>query len=74
MKEDFDKIPKMDPKDFDAGIKSEMDNSVIRMSEYRMKAEILQDEIQEQLKEKQEALDKAQQELQLEQERSIILK
>jgi hypothetical protein len=41
MKEDYEKIPKMDPKAFDAGIKSEMDNSVIRMSEYRVQAEIL---------------------------------
>ena len=41
MKDNYDKIPKMDPKAFDAGVKSEMDNSVIKMSEYRVQAEIL---------------------------------
>lgn len=59
MREEYDKIPKMDPKEFDAGIKSEMDNSVIRMSEYRVQAEILQQEIQDQLVEKNAQLDKA---------------
>ena len=70
MREEYDKIPKMDPKEFDAGIKSEMDNSVIRMSEYRVLAEILQQEIQDQLVEKNAQLDKAQEELRQERERS----
>ena len=70
MREEYDKIPKMDPKELDAGIKSEMDNSVIRMSEYRVQAEILQQEIQDQLVEKNAQLDKAQEELRQERERS----
>lgn len=41
MKNDYEKIPKMNPKEFDASVKSEMNNSVIRMSEYRVQAEIL---------------------------------
>ena len=59
MKDDYEKIPKLNQKDFEAGIKSEMGNSVIRMSEYRVQAEILQQEIQEKLNDKTAALELA---------------